>query len=301
VNDAHAAPDARRVRLAAIADGQGVVLGLAIDHRDSLRALAAGTGGALGDADLRDLKRRLIAAVAPMATAVMLDEELGGAALDAGIVPRHVGLIMPLEAQGYEAIGDGRLTRLLDDFGPPDALARGAVACKLLLPFRADDPSAAAQAGVVRRAAEETHGAGLAFVVEPIPYRRAGETERGFTRAWPHLVLASVTALRGLGVDIWKLPFPALQGAPAAAADACANLDAACDGTPWVLLGAGAGIDVFVDQVAVACRAGASGFLAGRGIWGPVVEAAAGGAASVDLESIVSDRVVPAFAACSAA
>jgi tagatose 1,6-diphosphate aldolase len=36
---------------------------------------------------------------------------------------------------------------------------------------------------------------------------------------------------------------------------------------PWVLLSAGVNFETFLEQTEVACRAGASGFLAGRAIW----------------------------------
>jgi len=36
---------------------------------------------------------------------------------------------------------------------------------------------------------------------------------------------------------------------------------------PWVLLSAGVGFDSFRKQVEIACKAGASGFLAGRALW----------------------------------
>ena len=99
----------------------------------------------------------------------MLDEEYGGLALDAGAVPSSVGLIMPLEAQGYETIGDGRTTTLLDDFSPADALRRGADACKILLPYRADhEPSATAQDALVSATVAACHEIGLPLVVEPV-------------------------------------------------------------------------------------------------------------------------------------
>ena len=82
----------------------------------------------------------------------MLDEELGGLALEAGAVPSWVGLIMPLEAQGYETIGAGRTTTLLDDFSPARALGYGADACKLLLPYRVDDAESAARQDAQARA-----------------------------------------------------------------------------------------------------------------------------------------------------
>ncbi|MDH4291179.1 MAG: tagatose-bisphosphate aldolase, partial [Dehalococcoidia bacterium] len=36
---------------------------------------------------------------------------------------------------------------------------------------------------------------------------------------------------------------------------------------PWVLLSAGVDFDSFKKQVEIACKAGASGFLAGRALW----------------------------------
>jgi tagatose 1,6-diphosphate aldolase len=47
---------------------------------------------------------------------------------------------------------------------------------------------------------------------------------------------------------------------------ACAELDAAVH-VPWVILSAGVGYADFKTQVEIACRAGASGYLAGRSIW----------------------------------
>ncbi len=66
-------------------------------------------------------------------------------------------------------------------------------------------------------------------------------------------------------------PFPVLDLAEAGeteSLDACRELDRTCAGTPWVLLGAGADTPTFLEQIRLAGTAGASGFLAGRGIWG---------------------------------
>ena len=46
----------------------------------------------------------------------------------------------------------------------------------------------------------------------------------------------------------------------------CQELDNASR-LPWVLLSAGADFQTFHKQVEIACRAGASGFLAGRALW----------------------------------
>ncbi len=113
----------RRRRLLRLGGERGIIAGIAIDHRDSLRVMLDGHGSTgLSTADLQALKLSLTRALAPAATAIMLDEELGGLALEAGAIPAWVGLIMPLEAQGYETIGAGRTTTLLDDFSPAGAL-----------------------------------------------------------------------------------------------------------------------------------------------------------------------------------
>jgi tagatose-1,6-bisphosphate aldolase len=271
-----AAADRRR-RLRALAGPGGVIAGLAIDHRDSLGAVLAsrGLGDLTGD-DIRVLKLRLVRALAPAATAVMLDEEFGGVALDAGAVPPSVGLIMPLEAQGYEALGDGRTTTLLDDFSPADALRRGADACKILLPYRADhEPSATAQDELVSATVAACHDIGLPLVVEPVAYRWSNETPQAFSDAYRPLVVGAVRRLAPLGADLLKLPFPVFDlssDGPAAAADACRELARACGQTPWVLLGAGADGETFIEQIGIAGAAGASGFLAGRGIWGVALD-----------------------------
>jgi tagatose-1,6-bisphosphate aldolase len=271
-----AAADRRR-RLHRLAGPGGVIAGLAIDHRDSLGAELSrrGLGDLTGD-DIRALKLRLVRVLAPHATALMLDEEYGAPALDAGVVPPSIGLIMPLEAQGYEAIGDGRTTTLLDDFSPADALRRGADACKILLPYRADhEPSSAAQETLVRGTVAACHEVGLPLVVEPVAYRWSSETARDFSDAYRGLVVDAVRRLAPLGADLLKLPFPVFDLATdgqAEATDACAELTGACGDTPWVLLGAGADGEAFIEQIRIAGAAGASGFLAGRGIWGVALD-----------------------------
>lgn len=253
-----------------------MIAGIAIDHRDSLRVMLERRGSTrLGTGELRSLKLALTRALAPAATAIMLDEELGGLALDAGAVPPSLALIMPLEAQGYEDPSATPITRLMADFSPADALRRGADACKVLLPYRADDPDASAsQDALVRETVAACHEVGLPLVVEPVVYRRSNETESAYAASYPGLVHAAAARLRALGPDLLKVPFPVLDMAAsgeAAGLDACRHLAAACDDTPWVLLGAGVETDIFVEQIRLAGMSGAAGFLAGRGIWGAAV------------------------------
>ena len=262
----------RRRRLLRLGGERGVIAGIAIDHRDSLRVMLEGHGRTgLGRPELRALKLALTRALAPAATAIMLDEELGGLALEAGAVPATVALIMPLEAQGYETTGAGPTTTLLEDFSPAAALRYGADACKLLLPYRVDDPGPAArQAALVTSTAVLCHELGLPLVIEPVAYRQPDETAAAYADAYPELVIGAVERLQPLGVDLLKLPFPMLDMTAAsqlAATEACRAVTEACRNTPWVLLGAGVETATFVEQIRVAATAGAAGFLAGRGIW----------------------------------
>jgi tagatose-1,6-bisphosphate aldolase len=266
----------RHRRLLRLAGPRGIVAGIAIDHRDSLRVMLErrGVTGLTSEA-LRSMKLVLARALAPVATAIMLDEELGGLALEPGVIPASVGLIMPLEAQGYETAGAGPMTTLLADFSPAAALRYGADACKLLLPYRADDPeSAAHQEALVAATAEACHELGVPLVLEPLVYRRPSDTDEAYADAYDRLVLHAVTRLEPLGVDLLKLPFPVLDlkaAGESVALAACRALHDACADTPWVLLGAGADGDTFLEQIRLAGTAGASGFLAGRGIWGAAV------------------------------
>jgi tagatose-1,6-bisphosphate aldolase len=71
------------------------------------------------------------------------------------------------------------------------------------------------------------------------------------------------------GVDILKVEFPGYvetEAGRAKAFEACKQLDAGVN-APWMLLSAGVGYEAFKTQVEIACRAGGSGFMAGRSIW----------------------------------
>ncbi len=288
----------RRRRLARLGGPTGVVSGIAIDHRDSLRTTLAERGvGDLTDRQVRDLKLSLARALAPAATAIMIDAEFGGQALEAGVVPASVAIVMPLEAQGYEAGGDDRITTLLPDFSPTDALRWGADACKILVPYRVDvESSAARQDELIAATAAACHDVGLPLVVEPVAYLRSTESRKEFTAAYEALVVGAVERIQPLGADLLKLPFPLPDlGADgqSRAAEACAALAGACRDTPWVLLGAGTDTDTFVEHIRLTGMAGASGFLAGRGIWGPALSADPG-----SVERAASGPSLVAFRRC---
>lgn len=252
----------RRARaLDQLAGPDGVIVGAAADHRDALRPVLERRGLHLDDAGIGALKARIARALAPHATMLLLDVELGmPSAVAAGALPGTTALVVPLENQGYGDVATVHETTTMPGWSPLAARLAGAAACKLLLPFRVDAPEQAArQVAVAERCAAACRDAGTVLVLEPIVYRRAGE-ELDEAR-FGELVVAGAARLAATDPGLLKLQHPG-------SAEACAALDAACTArTPWVLLGGGAEEDVLLAQIEEACAAGASGFIVGRTLW----------------------------------
>ncbi len=244
-----------------IANDQGVVVGLALDHRDSLRTAAARRGMPTDHATLAAFKAEVTTALAGLASVVLLDLELGSEAI--ARLPTGTALVMPLEEQGYESVGDGRVTTLLRDFSPADARALGAAGCKLLLPYHLRQvETARLQEAVVRHVRETCEAVGVGLVLEPIVHEKPGS-------AFAEAVVASARRLAALGPHVLKVQFPAGSDDDDAA---CRALSEACGSVPWVLLGGGADAGTFLAQLAIACRNGARGFIAGRTVWDAALE-----------------------------
>jgi tagatose-1,6-bisphosphate aldolase len=215
-----------------IAGPTGVICLLALDHREAMRNAfrRAGIENVAAE-EMLETKHRIIEAVAPAATGVLLDHAAARVTR-----PQGIGLLVPLEEQGHEQLDGARLNRL--EFTAEDALRVGADGCKLLLHYRPDHPvSAQRQREVVARAADDCHRQGLPLVLEPLVYRLDGESEGAYTNAFADLVVRSASDLADSGADLLKLQYP----------------------------GDFAGCGRLTDA---ACRAGASGFMAGRTIWG---------------------------------
>jgi tagatose 1,6-diphosphate aldolase len=253
-----------------LSDARGIFALAAMDHRDSLRVAIETAGFPTPPPErIAQLKTTVARALAPHATGLLIDVELGAPAIALG-APGPCGIVVPLEAQGYEDVAAGRVTTFLPGFSPALARVLGATACKLLLPYRPDhEESAARQDDVVREAVARCHAEGLPLILEPIVYTLPGETPEDFTAAFPTLVVASAKRLQALGPDILKVQFPRDDHSDETAW--CKQLDAVCGPTPWVLLGGGGAPEVFARDLRIACAAGASGFIAGRTLWTGVI------------------------------
>jgi tagatose 1,6-diphosphate aldolase len=253
-----------------LSDARGIFALAAMDHRDSLRVAFEKAGHPTPPPErIAELKTTVARALAPHATGLLIDLELGVPAIALG-APGPCAIVVPLEAQGYEDVAEGRVTTFLPGFSPALARTLGAAACKLLLPYRPDhEASAARQDAVVREAVAGCHAEGLPLILEPIAYALPGETPDDFAATFPSLVVASARRLQALGPDILKLQFPRDDHGDEAAW--CKQIDAVCGPTPWVLLGGGGAPEVFARDLRIACAAGASGFIAGRTLWTGVI------------------------------
>jgi sulfofructosephosphate aldolase len=240
----------------------GAIRGLALDHRDAMRNAFIRAGRPdVTDAAMLDVKERIADALGDLASATLLDQT----AVERCRV-NGAGLLVPLEEQGHFDVGGGRLTPLLDGFAPEDAAALGADGCKLLVYYRADhEASSERQRTLVRDVAQECHRHGLVLAAEPLVYRLENEDPQDYARRFNDLVVAAAAELAGTGADLLKLQFPGDAGR-------CERVTAVAAPVPWTLLG-GSDVDGerFCAQLRVACASGASGFIAGRCIWGGVL------------------------------
>jgi tagatose 1,6-diphosphate aldolase len=237
----------------------GGISTLALDHRDAMRNAYRRLGiEEVDEETMVDAKVRIVDVLGASCSSILLDRTA---------LPRcrrpDLPVMMPLEEQGHEEFEGGRLNPLLEDFGPADAAKLGAQACKLLLYYRADHrPSASRQRELVETVAAECHRHGLALVVEPKLYRLAGEAEEDLAASFGDLVVAAAADLSDSGADLLKAEYPGDAAACERVSEAAAPLN-------WTLLGGSdADGETFAEQLQVACQAGASGFIAGRAIWG---------------------------------
>jgi len=258
-------------RLRAAASWDGVFCLLALDHREAMRNAFARAGiNEVSSATMLDVKGHIADALAGRASGMLLDP----AAVERCRL-KDVGVLMPLEAQGYEPFAGGRLSRL--EFGVAEVAALGADGCKLLIYYRSDhEETAWRQRELVHQVVADCHAYGLPLVLEPLVYPLDGETAYP-----PGLVVSAAQDLAGLGADLLKLPFPGSK-------EDCERLTSLGE---WVLLGGGdTARDTFMEQLEIAIGAGACGFIAGRPIWAGVL-----GLDEGEQRQWLADEAVPYF------
>jgi tagatose 1,6-diphosphate aldolase len=239
----------------------GALAVVAADQRVSLRAMFDRAHGRHEPEELRAFKRALVTALAPAASAVLLDPEIAlPDVVDRGLLPRATGLLVSVEVSGAERNGDLHPARLLPGFGAEGVRRMGGTAAKLLVRIRADrEDTSGHNAAIVREVVRDCAAHDLLAVVEGLVHPLPNEPDERFARIRPGLIRDCAVLLEECGAKYLKLEYPGSEAGCAAISDAIS--------VPWALLSAGVDHPTFVGQLRAARAAGASGFIAGRSIW----------------------------------
>jgi tagatose 1,6-diphosphate aldolase len=259
-----------------LANEDGVFNICAMDHRRSMMRIMEGghvVEGSTSYAEMAQRKLELCTHLAPHASAVLLDPLFGAAqAISHGALPKSTGLLVSLEASGYSGPSEQRMSEIEEGWSVEKIKRMGASAVKFLIYYRPDLIELANRLmELVEVVGKECQKHDIPLVVEPLSYPLGEEAKNPaqFATAKEQLVPRTAQHITALPVDMLKSEFPSdlrYNQDQAKLIDICQRLDRAAQ-VPWVVLSAGVSFDVFCQQVEIACRAGASGFLAGRAIW----------------------------------
>lgn len=265
-------------RLDRISDAEGFIRVAAIDHPENYLALFDKDVSTVGFAEVVESKLEMIDAMARHCTALLLDPVYSiGQAVLSGTAPGSVGLISGVEKLCYapadSPTGWGAELAVRDDWSVATLAALGVDAVKIVVFHRSDTGEVSDdQHATISRLAAECADHEMPLIIEPIWYPAAGEelADPAIGRLRSREIINSARSFAACGADIMKVEFPGQLDTSVddrSAHDACAELDSALD-VPWVLLSASVGFDTFTQQMKIAAEAGASGFMAGRALWG---------------------------------
>ena len=287
-------------RIQSLADDKGRFKILAVDHRDSMRIMIdPDAPAAVPVSALTDIKLSVVSGVRTIPSGVLLDPVYSAAqAIVSQALPGQVGFLCALEQQGYEGSPYARQTTLLTDWSVEKALRLGASGIKLLIFYHPDAGAATVRGDeLVVSVVEDCRKYDIPLFLEPLGYPldpaiKVDSAE--YAQGRPHITIETAKRLGALGPDVLKLQFPVdARHEPSEAVwrQTAEELAAACQ-TPWVLLSFGDPFDVFKAQLEVACRAGCSGFMAGRSVWREVITAA-----QSERTQVIEEVVLPRFRA----
>ena len=278
--------------LKATSQAEADVFGIiAFDQRGSYRKMLPPD---TGYDQLAQIKSEIIGALSVDASAILTDPVYG--LRPAMRMSPKSGLLLALEKSGYSGDSSYRRTELLPAWTPEKIRKVGASAVKFMVYYHPESGALADELeALVRRVVADCHAWDLPVFLEPMSYSldpTVPKDSAEYAAGRAQVVIETARRLSATGADVLKMEFPL---------DIQFNQDrdewrAACEAlsrassVPWVLLSAGVDFEQFKPQVAVACQAGASGFLAGRAIW---KEAAAMSTAdrAAFLRDVASDRL----------
>jgi len=261
--------------LAATSTSEDFFTILAFDHRQSfVRMLNPVTPQAVTYDEVVAAKSDVVRLLAPHASAVLLDPVYGAPqAIASGALPGRTGLLLAIEESGYTGSDLARISSLLPGWNVAKSKRMGADAVKFLVyyhPYAGE--LTAIQEDLISEVIQSCREADLAFFLEPVSYSIDPDSTKnsaGFAAQLPHLMVEIAHRLGALGPDVLKLEFPvnASYDMDEASWERACRAVSAASPCPWAVLSAGVDFEVFIRQVEIACRSGASGYIAGRSLW----------------------------------
>ncbi len=282
----------RALQRATTPDGHFTIL--ALDHQDALRrALSPTAPESVTQERMITFKRQVIQTLAPEASGVLLDPIFSATQAIEGGYLGCAGLLVELEKADYQMKPMPLDCELLPDWSVAKIKRMGADGAKLFFYYNPDDAVLAArQDRLIGQIVDGCALADLPLYAEPILYS-VGEDNAAYAAKLTQRVIESARRVAALGADVLKLEFPAPPDAlddSARCLTACQEISGAVS-VPWVLLSAGVSFEDFVRQVEIACRAGASGYIAGRAVWGEAAVISDDAERQRWLETIGRDRL----------
>jgi tagatose-1,6-bisphosphate aldolase len=250
---------------------QGHFAILALDHQDALRrAMQPSVPETVTIEQIMEFKAQVVRTLAPETSGILLDPIYSAAqAIRSGCLSR-TGLLIELEIADYQLKPLPLEITLLPDWNVSRIKRMEADGAKLFFYYNPDQESLTnRQDGSLRQLVTECAVHDIPFYAEPI-IGSIGEDEATYTQHFSRRVIEAGRRVAALGVDVLKMEFPvppALLHEENRGREACEQLTAAID-VPWVLLSAGVPFVTFCRQVEIACSSGASGYIAGRAVWG---------------------------------
>jgi tagatose-1,6-bisphosphate aldolase len=144
----------------------------------------------------------------------------------------------------------------------------GASMVKLLVYYHPDSVSAPEVEKFVKKVVADCEHYDLGIMLEPLSYsldfdKKLSSAEKNY------VVIETARRLVTTGVDVLKVEFPLEISEEHDENNwrlACAKISSTSS-APWILLSAAVNFDVYLRQVEIACRAGASGIAVGRAVW----------------------------------
>lgn len=245
----------------AIARPSGGLCMVAIDARESMRGLFRDAARPDSDSDLSAFKQLVAREMAPLASALLCDPRYGQAAMQV-LRDEHpaTGLIVAVDRFDEPRYGPLRESTLDEDAMALAVAAGGVSALKLYLywrpeaevHFREDD---------ARRFVDQCRDLGVLALLEGVVTGPVDDP------TFNDSLIRAAEQMGASAPDVYKTQVPTFGRADDETIERESRRLSDAVGVPWVVLSNGVDSTRFPGAVAAACRGGASGVLAGRGVW----------------------------------